>query len=185
MYRVRMPRPVLLPSLIPTTLGKDRAIDEPLATPIGVLDITCVSMGNPHAVVFHDEVDNLDLDVVGSAIETHPAFPRRTNVEFVQLVSPRKACVRVWERGCGETMACGSGACAVAVASKLVGRGEEKMEIVLMGGSLFIEWAGGDEPVFMTGTAHRSFSGKIDTGDLNATSTQNRRSATLPVCRDR
>ena len=162
LFRVRMFKPILLPSRIPTTLGKEAAIEEPLATSNGTMSFTCVSMGNPHAVTFVDEVCDLKLEVIGRTIETHPAFPRRTNVEFVKMLDEKRARVRVWERGCGETMACGSGACAVAVASILTKRGADRMEVILNGGSLVIEWAGGESPVYMTGTAKRVFEGLLD-----------------------
>ncbi len=168
-FRVEMGAPVLKASLVPTSLGNERAIEQPLATPLGEMRFTCVSMGNPHAVAFVDDPESLDLTEIGRHIENHPAFPRRTNVEFARVIGPGKVRVRVWERGCGETEACGSGACAVAVAANLTARVVGDAEIVLNGGSLFIEWAGEGHPVYMTGPARRVFNGSINKGDFSAT----------------
>ncbi|MFA4987506.1 MAG: diaminopimelate epimerase [Candidatus Brocadiia bacterium] len=169
MFRVNMGRPILKPALIPTTLGDVKAVDQALATPIGIAMFTCVSMGNPHAVTFVDSLDKLDIAAIGPAIENHPAFPRRTNVEFALMESHSQARVRVWERGSGETMACGTGACAVAVAANITSRGSKSMDVILPGGKLRIDWDGGEEPVFMTGPARISYSGVMRIGETRCT----------------
>jgi diaminopimelate epimerase len=119
-------------------------------------------MGNPHAVVYVDELDAYPVAEVGRALEIHDAFPNRVNVEFVQTMTRGRLRQRTWERGVGETLACGSGACAVAVASMLRGVAEPKLVIELRGGELDIEWPGGDASVIMTGPAAEVFSGRVD-----------------------
>ena len=135
-----------------------------IGQPIRVLDrewaVTCVSMGNPHAVVFVDDVDSLDLPVVGPAFEHHPWFPSRTNTEFVQLIDAGHVRMRVWERGAGETLACGTGACAVAVACHLTGRTGREVAVQLRGGTLDIRWDERTGHVLMTGPARTVFSGE-------------------------
>ena len=135
-----------------------------IGQPIRVLDrewaVTCVSMGNPHAVVFVDDVDSLDLPVVGPAFEHHPWFPSRTNTEFVQLMDAGHVRMRVWERGAGETLACGTGACAVAVACHLTGRTGREVAVQLRGGTLDIRWDERTGHVLMTGPARTVFSGE-------------------------
>ncbi len=163
LFRVDMGEPVLKASLVPTTLGSDTAVEEPLAVPSGVMRFTCVSMGNPHAVAFVDDTASLDLPLLGPAVERHPAFPRRTNVEFARPLGDGRFEVRVWERGAGETKACGSGACAVAVAAALTGRGAPRCEINMPGGRLLVEWKGGGSSVFLTGPAGIVFHGTLDT----------------------
>lgn len=122
--------------------------------------VTCVSMGNPHAVVFVDDVDSLDLPVVGPAFEHHPWFPSRTNTEFVQLLDAGHVRMRVWERGAGETLACGTGACAVAVACHLTGRTGREVAVQLRGGTLDIRWDEQTGHILMTGPARTVFSGE-------------------------
>ena len=133
--------------------------EEPLKLDDGNVLITCVSMGNPHAVIFVDEVESYPIGVVGPKVENHPFFPRRTNVEFIQVLGRNKLRMRVWERGAGITMACGTGACASAVAAYWTGRGERETEVVLDGGSLFIRWDGETEHVFLTGPGVEVFTG--------------------------
>jgi len=124
------------------------------------LRVTAVSMGNPHCVLFVDEAtDDLVLGL-GPQIETHDAFPDRTNVEFVEVQSPGRLRQRTWERGAGETLACGSGACAVAVAAVLTGRAERRVTIQLLGGELDLEWRASDDHVVMTGPAVEVFQGE-------------------------
>ena len=129
-------------------------------------DLTCVSMGNPHAVWFTDEdIDDFPLTEIGPLIETHPDFPRKTNVEIVNVLSPNHLKMRVWERGVGITLACGTGACAVLVAARLRGLADAAATVSLPGGDLDIAWDGLDNPtasVFMTGPAHFSFDGTLD-----------------------
>ena len=127
----------------------------PLADPVGV------SMGNPHAVFFVDDVAAVDLEAVGPGVEHHPLFPERTNVEIVQVLGPQALRMRVWERGAGITQACGTGACATLVAAARRGLTGRKAEVVLDGGSLFIEWLA-DDHVLMTGPVALAFSGTLD-----------------------
>ncbi len=162
MYKVNMGAPIFNTALVPTTLGGERCIESPLATPNGEMKFTCLSMGNPHAVTFVKDTKSLDLTLLGPSIERHPAFPRRTNVEFARILSPSKIRARIWERGAGETSACGTGACAIAVAAAITGQAGHNVEISLPGGSLYIEWKGNGSPVFMTGTARIVFSGVFD-----------------------
>lgn len=130
--------------------------DGPLPDPVAV------SMGNPHAVFFVDDVNKYDIAALGPQVERHVLFPERTNVEFAQVLSPDKIRMRVWERGAGITEACGSGACATIVAAVRRGLTGRKAEIILDGGSLFLEWRAGDDHVLMTGPATLVFKGQID-----------------------
>lgn len=120
--------------------------------------VTCLSMGNPHCVIFVENVDNSPVELVGPLIETHEAFPKRTNVEFAQVVGMNELKVRVWERGCGETLACGTGACAAAVAANRLGKVGGKVKVHLRGGDLQIDIA---EHVLMTGPVEKVFEGKL------------------------
>ena len=122
--------------------------------------MTCVSMGNPHAVIFVDNLDETPVEAWGPQIENHPFFPRRANVEFAQVENPGFARVRVWERGAGLTMACGTGACAVAVAGVLNGKMHRQVSLSLPGGVLSVEWAA-DNHVYLTGPAAFVYEGKI------------------------
>jgi len=119
-------------------------------------------MGNPHAVLFMDEIDSLDLETIGPKFEFHKRFPDRTNTEFVKVIDRTHVKMRVWERGSGETMACGTGACAVAVASILAGHTEDEVEVELLGGCLQIRWDREKNRVFMTGPAVEVFSGEYE-----------------------
>lgn len=134
-------------------------------------DLTCVSMGNPHAVWFTDEeVDDFALAEIGPQIETHPDFPKKTNFEIVNILAPDHLKMRVWERGVGLTLACGSGACAVLVAARLRGLADQEATVSLPGGDLQIAWDGLDDPsasVFMTGPASFSFEGQLDANLLS------------------
>jgi diaminopimelate epimerase len=130
-----------------------------------VIEAACLSMGNPHAVLFVDDPDDIDVAGVGSLIETHQAFPNRANVEFVKVESPQRVAMRVWERGAGETRACGTGACAAAVAARLLAGSSADVTVTLPGGELEISWAGSLEKpsaVFMTGPAGESFRGEVE-----------------------
>ena len=162
---VEMGAPVLTPAKIPTTLGDGEEgpmLDELLDLGDLQLPVTPVSMGNPHAVIFVDDVDATAVETLGPRIENHPAFPNRTNVEFVQIVARDRVRQRTWERGTGETLACGSGSCATAVAGMLRGVLDPAVTIVLRGGELQITWDGGDASVFMTGPAARIFDGTLE-----------------------
>jgi diaminopimelate epimerase len=157
--RVDMGEPILQAARIPTTLSGDPPIDTALSLPGTMLCVTCVSMGNPHCVTF---VDTLSDDVVhglGPQIETHSSFPRRTNAEFVHVHGPEEVSVRVWERGSGETQACGTGACAVAVAGVLTGRTGRRLVAHLPGGDLRLHWSETDNHVYLTGPAVEVFGG--------------------------
>jgi len=163
---VDMGRPIFEPPEVPTTLPADprspvaAAADAELQVAGRTLQVTCVSMGNPHCVVFVDEPDDRWVLELGPQIETHPSFPNRVNVEFVKVVSAQEAVARVWERGSGETLACGTGACAVCVAGVLTGRTERRLAVRLPGGVLQIEWAQ-DDHVYLTGPAVEVFTGTL------------------------
>lgn len=155
---VNMGAPILEAARIPTTLPGNPPLNVPLDVAGQVIHVNCISMGNPHCVTFVDEVNDDWVLRVGPQIERHPAFPRRVNAEFIQVVSRNEFIMRVWERGSGETLACGTGACASAVAAILTDRTDRTVTAHLRGGDLTLEWsAGGD--VFMTGPATEVFSG--------------------------
>lgn len=161
--RVNMGVPQLKAAEIPVTADTEQVIHAPLTVEGKTYEMTAVSMGNPHCVIFLDEdVRKLDLEAVGPAFENHPRFPRRINTEFVNVIDDTTLRMRVWERGSGETLACGTGACATAVAAVLNGRAKQEVTVQLMGGELQIAWAGGDAPVFMTGPAVTVFDGEIE-----------------------
>lgn len=157
--RVNMAAPILKSSEIPTTLPGDPPVRAPLEVAGRKLEVTCVSMGNPHCITFVDEITDDWVLGVGPKIEVHPAFPRKINAEFVQVISPREIRMRVWERGSGETLACGTGACASAVAAVLNGLCERKVLCHLPGGDLTLEWSESEGVVYMTGPAKEVFSG--------------------------
>ncbi|MBM4069769.1 MAG: diaminopimelate epimerase [Planctomycetes bacterium] len=156
--RVDMGEPILQAERIPTTLPGDPPVNVRL--PRHELSATCVSMGNPHCVIFVDEITDDLVHRVGRQIEVDPAFPRRTNVEFVRVNGPGEVTMRVWERGSGETLACGTGACAVAVAGVLAGRTVRDIVAHLPGGDLELSWSEKDNHVFMKGPAVEVFSGE-------------------------
>ena len=160
--RVNMGRPRLTRSEIPMTgEAGAKVINEPLNILHTTFHITCASMGNPHCVIFVDDVENFQVEKYGPIIENHEIFPRRTNVEFVQIISRTEVRQRTWERGAGETLACGTGASAVCVAGALNGLTEKKILNHLSGGDLELEWAE-DGFLYMTGPAVEVFSGEID-----------------------
>lgn len=163
--RVDMGEPMLLRSEIPMKGGNTKVIAEPLKVAGKKIDITCVSMGNPHCVTFVDNVDSYPLDTMGPAVMTHSSFPRQTNVEFVEVMNPREIKMRVWERGADETLACGTGSCASVVACVLNDRTGRKVTVHLRGGDLLIEWMG-DNRVHMTGPAEEVFEGEISAATL-------------------
>lgn len=158
---VDMGEPLLAGAELPSTFSGERVVDEPLDTPAGVVRLTGVAMPNPHAVLWVDDVDAAPVDSVGPFIEHHAAFPKGTNVEFAHVVQDGTIELRVWERGVGETLACGTGACATLVAAVLGSRSGRAATIALPGGKLEIEW-GEDGHVRMTGTAAEVFSGSIE-----------------------
>lgn len=160
---VDMGEPILTASEIPTTIKKDRVINEPVAfNPTLQYNITTVSMGNPHAVIFTKDIDTLNLPLIGPQIENAPVFPNRTNTEFIEVQSKERIKMRVWERGSGETMACGTGACASVVAGVLNGLIARKTTVELLGGELEIEWKEADNHVYLTGTATTVFEGTTE-----------------------
>ncbi len=140
--------------------AEERVIEEPLEVDDTTVQITCVSMGNPHCVIFVDDVDSFPVTELGPKIENHQLFPERTNVEFITVLDRQHLQMRVWERGAGETLACGTGAAAATVAGVLTDRSDRRVEIHLRGGQLQVEWAE-DEHVFLTGPATEVFSGEV------------------------
>lgn len=157
--RVNMDQPILTSAEIPTTLPGDPPVNAPLQIGDRTLEVTCVSMGNPHAVTFVDEVSDDWVLSIGPQVEVHEAFPRKINAEFIEVLSPTETRMRVWERGSGETLACGTGACAAVVSGVLAGVNERRVTVHLRGGDLEIEWAESGE-VYMTGPATEVFSGE-------------------------
>lgn len=162
LVRVDMGEPVLKPEDIPVLSDKDLFVSEPVTVDGQVYKVTCVSMGNPHAVTYVDDVAVFPLEIVGPKMEKHQLYPRKINSEFVQLIDRKTLKMRVWERGAGETLACGTGACAVLVSTVLNGLCDRKATIKLLGGDLFIEWNEQDNHVYMTGPATKVFDGEID-----------------------
>jgi diaminopimelate epimerase len=158
--RVDMGEPEFRRAQIPMTGPPDsEAVDAPLEVDGQTLAFTCVSMGNPHAVTFVDDPERYPVERIGPLVEHHAAFPRRTNTEFIQVVGPHELKMRVWERGAGETLACGTGACAALVAAARTGRAGRRAVVHLRGGDLQIEWAE-DNRVYMTGPAVTVFEGE-------------------------
>jgi len=156
---VNMGQPILAPKEIPVTLPSDRIIEEPIEVLGQELLMTCVSMGNPHAVFFCDDVGLIELERIGPAIENHSLFPNRCNVHFVQIEKPTEFKMRTWERGSGVTMACGTGACACCVAGVLTDRIERACTAHLPGGDLDLNWCEADNCVYMTGPAVEVYEG--------------------------
>jgi len=151
--------PILAGLEIPTTWDLPQVINQDLEILGNTYQVTCVSMGNPHCVIYVDNVQNFPVEQIGSLIEHHPRFPRRVNVEFVQIVSRTELIQRTWERGAGETWACGTGASAVCVAGCLTGRSASEVRIRLLGGDLFLRWPGLNQSVYMRGNAVEVFRG--------------------------
>ena len=164
LVRVNMGSPVLTASQIPVVSSTEEMINAPLKVNGETYYITAVSMGNPHAIVYMTDVDHLDIGEIGPYFENHMAFPDRVNTEFVEVLDDHTLKMRVWERGSGETLACGTGACAVAVASILKGHvdGEKPVTVKLLGGDLEIFWDRQENLVYMTGPAATVFDGEID-----------------------
>ncbi|WP_017652639.1 diaminopimelate epimerase [Fortiea contorta] len=161
--KVDMGLPKLLAGEIPTTLtpAAEKVINQPLAVAGKSWDVTCVSMGNPHCITFVEDVAAIPLEIIGPQFEHHPAFPQRINTEFMQVVRPDYLKMRVWERGAGITLACGTGACAALVAGVLTGKSDRTATIELPGGSLQIEWSEIDQRLYMTGPATKVFTGSL------------------------
>ena len=159
--RVNMGAPELVPKNIPIDSEKDRFIMEPVEVCGKEYKVTGVSMGNPHAVTYIDDTDSLEIEKIGPEFETHKLFPKKINTEFAQIVDRNTIKMRVWERGAGETLACGTGACATLVASTLNGFVDGEADLVLLGGTLHIKWDKDDNNVYMTGPAEFVFDGEI------------------------
>lgn len=158
---VDMGVPELAPEKIPSTFTGGQVYECAVETPWGQVQVTAVNMGNPHAVIWVDDVDEAPVDTLGPFIETNERFPERTNVEFAQLIDSSTIRVRVWERGVGETLACGTGACAVVVAGTLSVRVGRDATVELPGGDLLVRWHE-DQHVYLTGSAAVSFTGVVD-----------------------
>lgn len=158
--RVDMGAPIRSRADIPLASGAADPLHEHIDIDGRAFDVSCVSMGNPHAIVWVDEIPQDDFVALGRAIETHPMFPARTNVEFTQVLNDHEVRVRVWERGSGETLACGTGACGTAVVANLRGYTGRRVAVHLPGGTLDIEWAD-DDHVYMTGPAEETFEGEL------------------------
>ena len=161
LVKVDMGKPMLRPEEVPVVSEKEEVIDEPITVDGQEYRMTCVSMGNPHAVVFIDQdVKEFPLETVGVKFENHERFPKRVNTEFVNVLDRHTAQMRVWERGSGATLACGTGACAVAVACALNGLTEDEVTVKLLGGDLQIKWDREKNTVYMTGPAEVVFDGE-------------------------
>lgn len=161
LVKVDMGPAILEPDKIPVIAEGSQVVDEPLQVDGKTFRMTCVSMGNPHAVVYVDDVQGMDLTKTGPSFENHERFPNRINTEFARVLDRNTVEMRVWERGSGETLACGTGACAVAVASILNGYTEDQVTVRLLGGDLKIEWDREANKVYMTGPAEVVFDGEI------------------------
>ncbi len=159
---VNMGQPILEASEIPVVAGMSPVVGEKIVVDGKEYEMTCVSMGNPHAIVYVDSTDDLDIEAVGPLFENHEKFPERTNTEFIQVVDRNTLKMRVWERGSGETLACGTGACATVVASVLNGLCENTATVKLLGGDLKITWDREKNLVFMEGPARIVFEGEIE-----------------------
>ena len=159
--RVNMGSPILESNLVPVISDNEKVIDEIINVKGNEYRMTCVSMGNPHAVVFMKDVANLDIEEVGPYFENHERFPKRTNTEFVEVLDRDHVFMRVWERGTGETLACGTGCCATCVACILNGLTNDLIDVKVLGGNIQIEWDRNENVVYMTGPATVSFEGDI------------------------
>lgn len=158
--QVDMGKPELRPGKIPVIAEGDTIIDAPIEVGGQEYKMTGVSMGNPHIVIYMDDIDNLEIEKIGPKFENHKRFPNRINTEFVEVLDRNTVKMRVWERGSGETLACGTGACAVAVACILNGLTEDEVTVRLLGGDLFIKWDREKDTVYMTGPAETVFDGE-------------------------
>ena len=157
--RVNMGAPELIAANVPVLCDKEQAVDEPITVQDTEYKMTCVSMGNPHAVVFMDQVADLTIDQIGPYFENHARFPKRVNVEFVKKIDRNNVEMRVWERGTGETLACGTGCCATAVACVLNDVTDDTVTVHVLGGEIEISWDRSENLVYMTGPAETVFEG--------------------------
>ncbi len=160
--RVNMGSPILKAKEVPVVSANEQVVDEEIIVDGQSYKMTCVSMGNPHAVVFTTGVAEMDLEKVGPSFEHHERFPERVNTEFVEILDRKNVLMRVWERGTGETLACGTGCCATAVACILNGHTEDAVTVKLLGGELKIEWDKAANVVYMTGPAVTVFEGEVE-----------------------
>ena len=160
--RVNMGAPELIAANVPVVCDKEQAVDEPITVQDTEYKMTCVSMGNPHAVVFMENVTDLEIEKIGPYFESHERFPKRTNTEFVKVIDRNTVQMRVWERGTGETLACGTGCCATVVACILNGLTDDTVTVKLLGGELEITWDREADLVYMTGPATTVFEGEIE-----------------------
>ena len=174
LVQVNMGNPILAPAEVPVTVeATQETADGPAVVnaPIMVDDteyhMTCVSMGNPHAIVFMEGVKDLDIEKIGPKFEHHTCFPNRTNTEFVEILDRKNVFMRVWERGTGETLACGTGCCATAVACVLNGLTDEEITVKLLGGELHIKWDRKENLIYMTGPAKIVFEGEVDPDSID------------------
>lgn len=160
--RVNMGAPILECDKVPVKYDDEKMINKPVKVDGKTFNITCVSMGNPHAVTFINDTDNLEIEKIGPKFENNEIFPDKVNTEFIQIIDKNTVKMRVWERGSGETFACGTGACASVVASVLNGLTENKVTVKLLGGDLEIEYNQDENTVYMTGPARVVFMGEYD-----------------------
>ena len=159
--RVNMGAPILQAGEVPVISDKEHVIDEPILVQGKEYKMTCVSMGNPHAVIFTEDVTNLAIESIGPYFENHERFPKRTNTEFVKVLDRKNVQMRVWERGTGETLACGTGCCASVVACVLNGLTDSTVTVKLLGGEIEVFWDQENNLVYMTGPAETVFEGEI------------------------
>ncbi len=162
MVTVDMGEPILVPRDIPVASDKERVIAEPITVGGTDYEFTAVSMGNPHAVVFVEDTESIDIEEIGPKFEFHEMFPERVNTEFIQIVDKKRINMRVWERGTGETLACGTGACASVVACVLNGLTDNEVFVHLLGGDLLVKYDQKQNKVFMTGPAVTVFDGEVE-----------------------
>lgn len=161
LVKVDMGSPIFVPEQIPVKVEGDHAVNIPISVDGDEYRMTCISMGNPHAVVYLDDIQNMEIEKIGPKFEHHSCFPNRVNTEFARVLDRETVEMRVWERGSGETLACGTGACAVAVASMVNGLTEDCVTVQLLGGNLKIEWDREKNVVYMTGPATVVFDGEL------------------------
>lgn len=159
--KVNMGAPILCAKDVPVISTMEESVDEPIVVQDKEYRMTCVSMGNPHAIVFMDDVANLEIEKIGPYFENHAVFPNRTNTEFVEIVNRNRVNMRVWERGTGETLACGTGCCATVVACVLNGLTDTTVTVKVLGGEILIEWDREANLVYMTGPATTVFEGEF------------------------
>ncbi len=161
MITVNMGSPIMEPAQIPVVSEKEQIVDEPIMVGDETYKMTCVSMGNPHCIVFVKDTKNFPLDKIGPLFENHEVFPKRVNTEFVEIIDRKTVNMRVWERGSGETLACGTGACASTVACILNGFTDDEIALHLLGGDLRVRWDRDENLIYMTGPATVVFDGEI------------------------